>query len=126
MEVINRLHKDIEHNVRVALANYMRVEKKEIYFSAGCNFSLGIMSGLFIHFINDDDRWLFYANGENDGFPTVARKGKNSSLIVSASLCSLFLKRTMCSPSTKFPIVMTKSKMKDSPIYEILINKAFY
>ena len=125
MEIINKQHEDITFNQRVELAEYLRVEKKEFYFSAACNLNLGIIPGLFMHFINDDDRWLFYLNSEDDGFKTIARSGKNSALVVNVSLCSLFLRRTRCGAGTKFPIKKTEAKINNNPIYEILINKAF-
>lgn len=125
MEIINKNHDDITFNQRVELAEYLRVEKKEFYFSAACNINLGIIPDLYMHFINDDDRWLFYLNNEDDGFKTLRRLGKNSTLVINASLCSLFLRRTKCGTGTKFPIVKTESKIKNAPIYEIKISKAF-
>ena len=125
MEIINKQHDEITFNQRVELAEYLRVERKEFYFSAACNLNLGIIAGLFMHFINDDDRWLFYLNDETDGFPTLVRPNKNSCIITNASLCSLFLRRTRCGSGTKFPIKMTEAKINNNPIYEILINKAF-
>lgn len=125
MEVINKKHKDILHNVRVELACYMKVDTRNLYFSAGCNFELGIISGLFMHFVNDGDRWLFYLNDDQDGFAISAKKGKSSCSVNNASLCALFLKRTKCSLGNKFPIVISEQKIKDCPLYEILINKVF-
>jgi len=125
MEIINKRHDDISSNRRVDLAAYMRLDDKILYFSAACNFQLGIISGLNIHFINDDDRWLFYLNTDKDGFELCSIHNKNSCMVISASLCALFRKRTKCYNGSKFPIIMTQAKQKDCPIYEILINKAF-
>jgi hypothetical protein len=125
MEVINKRHDDISSNRRVDLAAYMRLDEKILYFSAACNFELGIMGGLNIHFINDDDRWLFYLNSDKDGFLLCNVHNKNSCMVISTSLCLLFRKRTKCAIGSKFPIVMTKAKKEDAPIYEIMINKAF-
>lgn len=123
LEIINKKHKYITVNTRVELANYIRVELKEFYFSAGCNVNLGIVPGLFMHFINDEDRWLFYVNQDKDGFPLLERKSKKSLLITNSSLSVLFFRRTRCSVSAKFPIKLTEAKMKDCPVYEIMLNK---
>lgn len=125
MEIINRTHKDITQNTRVTLSDYLRVEKKEFYFSSGCNIHLGIIPGMFMHFINDDDRWLFYLNMDNDGFETLERKGKNSCLVINSSLSNLFFNRTRCSQGIKFPIIKTSAMINKCPVYEILINKSF-
>lgn len=125
MEIINKVHEKILSNVRVDLSDYLRVEEKVMYFSAGCNLHLGIISGLYMHFINDDDRWLFYLNSENDGFATIPHKGKNCTLVMNKSLSELFRKRTNTSINSKFPIRMTKAKQNDAPIYEIDLTKPF-
>lgn len=125
MEVINKKHKDILHNVRVGLTCYMKVDTRNLYFSAGCNIELGIISGLFMHFINDGDRWLFYVNDDTDGFATTSVKNKSSCLVNNASLCAMFLKRTKSDIGNKFPIVISEKKINNSPIYEILIDKKF-
>jgi len=125
MEVINKRHDKILVNTRINLAAYMRIEEKMMYFSAACNVHLGLTGGLYMHFINDDDRWLFYVNSDKDGFETIHRHPKLSFLVANTHLCNLFLKRTRCSLKNKFPIEKTEAKMKDAPIYEIMINKVF-
>lgn len=129
MELINKKHKDITSNSRVDLVDYVRPDKKEFYFSAGCNVHLGIIPGLYVHFINDGDRWLFYLNTDTDGFLLLARQTakaqKKSPIIVNLSLLKLFLKRTNCSAGSKFPVRQTQQKIKDCVVYEIFINEVF-
>lgn len=126
METINRFHKEIKQNTRVTLKNYMRLDKKMLYFSASCNLELGILPTLNIHFINDDDRWFFYVNNDEDGFYLTELNGKNACAAINSTLSNLFKKRTRCADGTKFPVVITPNKIKDHHIYEIKINEAFY
>lgn len=123
MEVINRLHKGIKQNQRLTLSNNVRVERKMFKFSAGCGLELGIVGGLYMHFINDDDKWLFYINSEKDGFPITSVHNKNATMVTNSSLCQMFFKKTRCSENCKFPVRITDAKVKDAPVYEILINQ---
>lgn len=123
MEVINRTHDKITSNKRVDLAAYFKIEsEKALYLSSG--FADGEINPYhFIHFINDDERWLFYCNEDNDGFTLTQRKPKKCLLICSASLVALFIKRTKHSVGSKFLIRKTESVKNDAPIFEIMFNK---
>lgn len=125
MEIINRRHEEIFANQRVKLSAFFKVEgnRKSLYFSAGAALQFGIIPGLRINFINDEGEWMFYCDGNKDGFLLIGRKNKNSALICDAHLANLFLKRTKTSPETKFPITLTKSEINKNPIFKININK---
>lgn len=124
MEIINKQHEDITTNQRVHLAAYFKVrDLKSIYFSAGAAKKFGLSGGLYVHFMNDGDRWYFYCNSESDGFQLITNSHKNSVLICDASLVNLFLKRTRTSLGCKFLIQLTPNKLKGSPVMEICLNK---
>lgn len=124
MELINKRHGDITSNQRVDLAAYFKMENERVvYFSAGASIAFGLMSGLYMHFQNDDDRWYFYCNDDTDGFPLISRSGKNSILICDASLVKLICKRTKKTIGTKYLIQSLNSRFKGIQLMEILFNK---
>ena len=124
METINKRHDAITSNQRVDLASYFKLESdKAVYFSAGAGFEFGLIPGLYIHFMNDGDKWFFYCNDDTDGFKLIARPGKNSVLVVSASLVKLIQKRTCCSIGSKFLVTRTNSVLKGQHIIEINFNR---
>ena len=125
MEIINKSHHQIRSNKRVDLAAYFKVErsKKAIYFSTGAADQYGIMPGIRVNFINDDDDWFFYCDNNKDGFLLTNRSGKKAGLLCDTSLVHLFLKRTRTSPETKFPITLTKNEVYGCPVFKIELNK---
>ena len=124
MEIINRLHEDIFANQRVALEAYFKVETtKNILLSAGASLKYGLIPGLYIHFVNDENKWYFYCNGDNDGFRLLNRPNKNSVIICNSHLVTLFLKRTSCQIPCKFPLRLTKAKKDGCSLIEIQTNK---
>lgn len=124
METINKRHDEITSNQRIDLAAYFKLEsEKAVYFSAGAANEFGLIPGLFIHFVNDGDKWFFYCNDDKDGFKLISRPGKNSTLICDASLVKLISKRTKVSIGAKFLITDTKSVLKGTGLLEINFNK---
>lgn len=126
MQIINKSHDEITSNRRVDLAAFFKIEAnlKTIYFSAAAADKFGIIPGVMVNFINDDNDWYFYCDSNHDGF-LVKEKGTRASVIFDSSLISLFLKRTQTTPGTKFPITLTKNDVGGCPIFKIELNKPF-
>ena len=124
MEIINKRHEKITSNQRIDLAAYFKIESdKAVYFSAGAATEFGLSGGLYLHFVNDGDRWFFYCNSDKDGFKLISRPGKKATLICDASLVRLIKNRTKCSISTKFLITETNNKLEGQGLLEINFNK---
>lgn len=126
METINKLHKEITSNQRLDLAAYFKISNdRTIYFSAKAADDFGLFPGLYMHFMNDEDRWYFYCNNEEDGFKIIERLEKNSVIICSKSLVHLIIKRMNISIGTRFPIELTANKLKADHMMEINFRKPF-
>ncbi len=123
METINRFHPEITQKSSDTLAAYIKMENGSIHFSEDACVNFGITSGLFAHFVNDDDRWYFYVNRENDGWGIVTHPLKMGAFIFSESLSILIQKRTKQSLFTKFPVKRAHATLHGRPILEICFNK---
>lgn len=94
-----------------------------MFFSAGACREFGIQPGLFLHFVNDGDKWYFYCNDDKDGWALLGKEGKTSARIANASLIQLFLKRTGRAIPCKYRLMLTGSKMKGCALIEIMLNQ---
>lgn len=123
MEVINKSHDKIFINERVHLASYIKFNnKKAIYFSSGASREFGLLAGLNINFINDEDEWLFYLDNNEDGFELIEREDKNAVILCNAPLIELFLKRTRCGIPCKFPLRKTNIELDGHKVIKIDIK----
>ena len=124
MEIINRKHEEVTFKERVVLSSWISImDHKQITISSGACREFGIQPNLFIHFINDGDRWYFYCNSDKDGWPLLNVSGKNSVRIANSALIHLFLKRTGRRVPCKYHLQLTGSKKDGNALIEIMLNK---
>ena len=121
MEIINKSHEEIKSNKREKLGVYLGIRNnKEINISAGATMEYGLAPGLFMHVVNDEDKWFIYFDNDCDGFLLNERKGKNAVFVFDASLIRLFCKRTHHQIPCKFQLKLTGAKQNGHHLIEIL------
>ena len=123
MEIINKKHKEITVNKTVGGKTFIKFHnEKQIYFSITAVRELGLGPGLFLHVVNDENKWFFYVNNDNDGFPLTQQSDRNTLDIFNQALIHLFIKRTNHSLPCKFPLRITGHKKDGHHLIEILHN----
>lgn len=121
MEVIDKTHTDIIANRRIELGiNICIRNSKEIYISSGATLEYGLSEGLFMHVVNDAEKWYLYFDNDPDGFLLNQRKGKSAVCVFDASLIYLFCKRTHHKYPCKFQLKLIGAKKNGSHLIEIL------
>lgn len=132
MEIIDKKHDAITVNKTVNQSSFIKFHTdKEIFFTGMAAKKYGLKSGLYVHFVNDDDQWLFYVDDNPDGFElspkAVGNRYEKSRIktmaIYNQALIRLFLKRTRCSLPCKFPLKVTESRYNGKQLLKIEINK---
>lgn len=123
MEIINKKHKDITVNKSLNGKTFIKFHnEKQIYFSITAVKELGLGPGLFLHAVNDENRWFFYVNNDNDGFQLTQQSDRNTIDIFNQALIQLFLKRTNHRLPCKFPLKLTGNKQDGHHLIEIMHN----
>jgi len=126
MELINRKHESINEKTRLRLEAYFKIaDDRTVIFSAGCVIKYGLTPDLYVHFQNDEFRWYFYVNNDPDGFKLrpASGQGRKPVAIDNKSLIDLIKKRALISTGTRFPVSVTKSKLKNDHLFEIEFHK---
>jgi hypothetical protein len=128
MELINKKHEDISEKTRLRLEAFFKIaDDSSCVFSAGAVINFSLLPGLHVHFQNDENLWYFYCNTDPDGFKLspASGQGRKPTMICNKSLVNLIIKRTHAGVGTRFPIVLTKSKVAGCHLLEIKFNSPF-
>lgn len=124
MEVINKKHNAISVNKSTGVKSFIKFHtERHIYFSITAVKELGLQPGLFMHVVNDDDKWFVYFNDDPDGFQLFQRPGYNTVDIFNMSLINLFIKRTSHNIPCKFQLQETNIKYSGHRLVELIHNK---
>lgn len=125
MEVINKKHREITVNKTTGIKNFIKFHNdKQICFSITAAREFGLSPGLYMHVVNDGDKWFVYFNDDQDGFALSQQPNRNTVDIFNMALIKLFMKRTSHALPCKFPLRLTGTKKDGYHLIEIMHNRS--
>ena len=123
MEIINKKHKEITVNKTVGNRIFIKFcNEKQISFSLSACREYGLSEDLFLHIVNDENKWFFYVNNDPDGFKLHQQPKRTTLDIYNQALVHLFIKRTQHTLPCKFPLSLTGNKQDGHHLIEIHHN----
>lgn len=111
-------------NRNMFIKNFIKFHTdKQISFSITAAREFGLSPGLYMHVVNDEDKWFVYFNDDPDGFALSKQPKRNTVDVFNMALINLFIKRTNHSIPCKFPLRLTGNKKDGYNLIEIMHHK---
>lgn len=73
MRLLNKLSLQILNVNRHRGQVFIKISKKEIYFSMGAVRAFNLVRGKYIHFMEEDKIWFFFQNDDASGFTLTSK-----------------------------------------------------